>query len=85
MKPNVLEDHCQKNYPGPIENVEHLCDESDQYLKGTGTKGFETTVEDMYLKDRIKERIDFTFASEELWKFLYNKYGGSEIKRFFVK
>lgn len=39
---------------------------------------------DKYLKADIRERYQFKLVNQDLWTFLYSKYGGSEIKRYSV-
>lgn len=72
-------------HPGPIPNDEILCDHDPKFLKGTGTiEQFERDVVDKYIKSNVSERYDYKVINEELWKFLYEKYGGSTIKRYSV-
>ena len=36
------------------------------------------------IKKGLEENKDFIIVNEKIWKFLYNEYGGKEIKRFFL-
>lgn len=77
--------HCQKYHPGPITNEADICDMSDKYLRGTGLLAeFEPTVVDRYIKADCRERYNFKIYSEVIWNFLYSKYGGTEIKRYYI-
>ena len=52
---------------------------------GTGTvEQFESNHVEKYLKHEVRERYQYKVVNEELWQFLYSKYGGSEIKRYSV-
>lgn len=53
------------------------------YLKGTGRgEQNETECLDMFLRSDIREKVDYKVINEEMWNFLYSKYGGSTIKRY---
>ena len=80
------QNHLEKYNPGKILN-EELIHTEDKYLKGTGNlKGFEKSVYDTYLHKDKRERLHFEIISEELWKFLKEKYDcDHEIKRYYVK
>jgi hypothetical protein len=73
-------------HPGPITNDEDLCEtDMTKNLIGTGTiEQYEKTCVDKYLKSDVRERYDYKVINQELWQFLYSKYGGSEIKRYSV-
>ena len=75
-----------ENHPGKIHNDEDLCEpENGINLKGTGSvEQFETSCVDKYLKSDVRERYQFKIVNQELWTFLYSKYGGSEIKRYAI-
>lgn len=78
-------DHCQKYYPGQITNDSDLIDDSDRNLKGTGSApGYEATVYDKYLKADVKERYHYKIVNPDIWDFLFSRYGGSEIKRYYM-
>jgi hypothetical protein len=86
QKPNIAPTHCNDTHPGVISNAEDLLEDSDKHLKGTGTlEHLEASVVDRYFKPNIKERYEFKIYNDELWKFLHEKYGGLEIKRFYTK
>ena len=60
-------DHCEKTHPGVIDNNKIL-EEAAKFLKGTGTaKGFESEVYDCYLKEDVREGVDFEYCTEEMW------------------
>ena len=84
--PDPSPDHCDKKHPGIINNNEILNLE-DKYYKGTGkTKDFPREVHDTYLHKDMRERIDYEFITEELWKWLKEKYNtDQEVKRFYTK
>lgn len=73
-------------HPGPITNDDDLCDNNNpKNLRGTGTvEQFEPTHVDKYIKFSVSERYEFKVINQELWSFLYQKYGGSEIKRYSI-
>ena len=58
-----------------------------KYVKGTGkVKDFPIEVYDTYLKKEVRERFDYEFITEELWKYLKDRYDTDhEIKRFYTK
>ena len=58
-KPEVSDDHIEQNHPGPISNVEDLCNVGELFLTGTGEAPFEKSVVDTYIKDSMHERRDF--------------------------
>lgn len=79
------EEGKQLVHPGPITNDEDLCEESLLNLKGTGKiEQFEKNTVDKYIKSDVRERYQYKIINQELWNFLYSKYGGSEIKRFSI-
>lgn len=84
-KPEVQETHFKEKHPGKMTNVEDLCDTSEKNLIGSGEPPFESSVTDTYLKSDLYERKDFKVYNEDLWKFLFSKYGGSQIKRIYEK
>jgi hypothetical protein len=56
-------------------------------LVGTGTvKEFPSEVLDTYLKQSVRETLDYETMSEELWNHCSQRYGvDREIKRFYTK
>ena len=68
-----------------MTNEEDLCEDTDLNLKGTGQPPFEKATVDTYLKQNLLERRDYKVYNAELWNFLYQKYGGSEVKRIYEK
>ncbi len=86
QKPSMENDHCQKYHPGQITNDADICDEAEKFLRGTGTNpAFENTVYDKYLKSDIKEKYHFKIFNEDLWNFIYSRYGGQEVKRYYIQ
>lgn len=86
MNPREIDDdHIAKNSPGPITNAE-LLETDEKYLKGTGDlNDFEADVSDTYLRKDKFERTNFEFINEDLWKFLFERYGADQtIKRYYV-
>ena len=83
--PDPAEDHMTANHPGQIVNANLLHDEA-KYLKGTGKlAGFETEYMDTYLHKDAREKQNFEFVSEDIWKFLESRYECDHtIKRFYV-
>lgn len=80
------EEDVQNSHPGPITNDEDLTSPDSQInLKGTGTlEQFERSTVDKYVRDDVRETLNYKLVSQELWTFLHSKYGGSEIKRFSI-
>lgn len=79
------EDGNQLVHPGHITNDEDLCEESLLNLQGSGkVEQFEKNTVDKYIKSDVRERYQYKIINQELWNFLYSKYGGSEIKRFSI-
>lgn len=75
----IGEDHFSANMPGPIMNERDCCesDQKGENLYGTGTvKGFESEYIDMYIDQNKSVQSDFMCINEELWKFLFERYGG---------
>ena len=74
-------------HPGPISNYEDLCvsAEEGRFLRGSGKlENYEPTYLDVYFKPNMHERYDYKIINQELWTFLFEKYGGDEIKRYAV-
>lgn len=67
-----------------MTNDEDLCDQSDVYLKGTGKGDFESCTVDKYIKQDAREGFQIKILTEEMFNFLYNKYGGDVIKRYYI-
>jgi hypothetical protein len=70
--------HESDRHPGQITNYEDLCITDDgKFLVGTGKiDNYEPTYVDVYLKPNIHERYDYKIINQELWQFLFEKYGG---------
>lgn len=69
------DDHVTSKHPGQIVNA-NLLHSEEKYLKGTGeVADFEADVMDKYLHKDVRERTDFEIVSEDLWKFLSERYG----------
>jgi uncharacterized FAD-dependent dehydrogenase len=77
-------DHCAKTHPGTIDNKKILEDDR-KFLKGTGTsKMFEADVYDAYIQDKMREKMDFEYCTEEMWQFVNSRYGSdTTVKRFY--
>jgi hypothetical protein len=72
-------------HPGPISNDQDLVDDNPKNLKGTGkVEQFEPANVDKYLKHSVSERYHYKVVNEEVWAFLFSKYGGQEIKRYAI-
>ena len=82
---DIDDDHIAKNQPGPITNAE-LLETDEKFLKGTGDlNDFESDVADTYLRNDKMERSHFEFLNEDIWKFLFERYGADQtVKRFYV-
>lgn len=53
---------------------------------GTDTiKGQEKEYMDTYIDTNFKQNVDFYIINEELWQFLFQRYGGDVIKRLYVR
>jgi len=78
-------DHVSSRHPGKITN-ESVLDLAPKFLKGTGEGAdLEADVVDRYLHKDARERTDFEFINEEMWKFLAERYGfDTTIKRYYV-
>lgn len=83
---NKPDHEAEDRHPGPITNEEELCIQDNQsLLKGTGTvEQFDANCVDRYLRSDVSERFDYKVINQELWEFLYSKYGGSEIRRYTI-
>ena len=60
-------------------NKAYLCEDDAprENLYGTGTiKGLEAEYIDQYLAAKMKQQTHFEIFNEELWKFLFERYGG---------
>ena len=79
------EDHLTAGHPGKIVNANLLHHEA-KYLKGTGkVAGFESEYIDTYLHKDVREKQNFEFVSEEIWRFVESRYGCDQtIKRYYV-
>lgn len=84
----VSDDHFTKNHPGPISNEEYLLeqDSENNNLYGTGTiKGFESDFIDRYVDQQKHANQDYVCVNSELWTFLFERYGGQIIKRYYAR
>jgi hypothetical protein len=74
-------------HPGPISNFADLCEQDPEgrNLVGTGTvEQFPMEVVDRYLRDDVKERYEYKVVNQELWNFIYSRYGGQTIRRIAI-
>lgn len=71
--------HFTQMHPGPINNDHDLCEEdkNGENLFGTGqVKGLESDYIDTYLDNARQNSKDFHILNEEIWQFLFSRYGG---------
>lgn len=83
-----LDTHFKKMHPGPMMNADELCEEDQnrQNLFGTGkVKGMESQFIDQYLEQNKNNQYDFQIYNEEMWQFLFKRYGGQTIQRFYIR
>jgi hypothetical protein len=60
-------------------NADELCevDKDCHNLYGTGkVKGMEGQYIDQYLETNKNDRYDFHIYNEDMWQFLFKRYGG---------
>ena len=69
-----------------MTNVEELCETSEKNLIGSGLgEGNDKDFVDTYLKKDVKERYHFKIFNQQLWDFVFTKYGGTLIKRYYLQ
>lgn len=69
-------------------NADELTEEdrNKQNLFGTGkVKGMEAQYNDQYLESNKNNQYDFHIYNEEMWQFLFKKYGGQTIQRYYIR
>jgi hypothetical protein len=45
---------------------------------------FEADVYDAYIQDKMREKMDFEYCTEEMWQFVNSRYGSdTTVKRFY--
>jgi hypothetical protein len=74
-----LETHFTQKHPGLINNDQELCEEDRncENLYGTGQfKGMEQDYIDTYVDYNKQTSKDFYILNEEIWQFVFFKYGG---------
>ena len=83
----LSDDHFSVNHPGPINNSDMISTDPDGLeLYGTDThKSFAKEYADTYLADGTRYDHDYIIFNEELWQFVFDRYGGLPIKRFYIK
>lgn len=84
---NKPETPAVDQHPGPITNVDDLCDLDldDINLKGTGkVEQFPSDIVDRYVKENARERYQYKVINQELWDFLFTRYGGEVIRRIAI-
>ena len=82
------EKHYTERHPGPMMNKRDICedDPSGMNLYGTGeVKGQARDFVDMYVEQNKTAYQDYTVVNTDLWNFLFERYGGQIIKRFYFK
>jgi hypothetical protein len=80
--------HFEKNHPGVITNDKVLVEEDKDNcnLYGTNTiKGFESEYIDVYVDYNRNFNKDFVVLNEEIWKWLFERYGGQQITRKYIR
>ena len=81
------ENHFTKAHPGPITNLDLIEDDKDKInLYGTGKlKKFEPDYIDQYIDINKHQQQHYQIFNEEMWEFLVQRYGGTPIKRFYIR
>lgn len=84
---NITEEHWTKDHPGPITNADFLEeDKGNQNLFGTGTdEDLPTEYIDQYVESNAHQQYDFMIFNPELWEFLFKRYGGNPVKRYYTR
>lgn len=80
-------DHWVKNHPGPITNTEFLEeDKKQQNLYGSGTdETLQPEWIDQYVESNANQQYDYIIVNAELWEFLFKRYGGNPVKRYYIR
>jgi len=82
------DDHFEKNFPGPISNEQDFLekDQDGVNLYGTGQlRHFESEFIDRFVFQQSHPNQDFYCVNEELWEFLFGRYGGQIVKRYYAR
>ena len=84
---NLSEDHWTDAHPGPITNTDFMEDDKqNRNLYGTDTdESLRKEYVDQYIDTNSHQQYDFMIFNTELWEFLFKRYGGTPVKRFYVK
>jgi len=80
--------HFEKFHPGVINNDSALVedDKDNCNLYGTGqVKGMESDYIDNYVDYNRNFNKDFLVLNEEIWKWLFERYGGQQITRKYIR
>lgn len=83
----IAEDHFRVNHPGPITN-EDILDSDDHKLNLYGSDTRKEMVKeyvDTYLKEDVRSEYDYLIFNEELWNFLFERFGGKPVLRYYSK
>ena len=64
----------------PISNHELILDQNDFYTDEDPNSYY-----NYILKPDVKPNNDYKLINQDIWRFFYTKYGGTEIKRFYYK
>lgn len=79
--PTFEDDHFTKdNYPGQVPTDELMLPQEDLYSDGN-VKDYKNWI----VKDNVRERRDYKIYSKEIWQMFAKRYGGQELKRFYIK
>lgn len=70
----------EKEHPGPIDSSE-LIDPTEFLIDPDKSKEYCN----YQVRLGLQENKDFTIVSERLWNYLYEKYGGIDLKRYTIR
>jgi len=84
----VKPEHFTKYHPGQINNLDTLCEDDPNHdnLFGTDSQeGLAANYVDMYVENQRSPQMDFVVVHTDLWQFLFKRYGGDEILRYYIR
>ena len=89
-KLKMADDHFTKMNPGQMNHAADLLELDDKcdniYGSDRAGKGFEAEYLDMYIDTKHNSQTQSYFIfGEELFKFIHSRYGGTCIKRYYVR